>query len=139
MYGNAPKTAANKEWDWDSDAIKCMLCTVTYVPNQDTHIYKSSVTNEISGTGYTATGATLTSTTSTYTGATNTLALDAADTVWSTATFTARIAVVYSSTPGSDATRPLICWVDFGSDQSVSAGNFTITWAAAGIVTFVVS
>lgn len=138
-YGLAAKSLANKEIDWDTDVIKVMLTTSTYVPNQDTHQYKSSVTNEITGTGYTAGGATLASVTATYTAATNILALDAADTAWTGATFTARYAVVYDSTPATDATRPLICWIDFGADQSVSAGTFTITWAAGGIVTITVS
>lgn len=138
VYGLAPKSMTNKEIDWDTDTIKCMLTTSTYTPNQDTHQYKSSVTNEVSGTGYTATGVTLTATTATYTSGTNTLALDAADAAWTGASFTARYAVVYDATPATDATRPLICWVDFGADQVV-AGNFTITWAAGGIVTITVS
>lgn len=138
VYGLAAKSLANKEIDWDTDTIKCMLTTSTYTPNQDTHQYKSSVTNEVSGTGYTATGVTLTATTATYTGGTNTLALDAADAAWTGASFTARYAVVYDATPATDATRPLICYVDFGADQVV-AGNFTITWAAGGIVTITVS
>jgi hypothetical protein len=138
-YGNYFKAVANKEIDLDTDTIKVMLTTSTYTPNQDTHDYKDDITNEISGTGYTATGATLGTKTSTYTAGTNTWAFDAADAVWTTATFTARYAVVYDATPGTDATRPLICYIDFGADQSVSAGTFTIAWAAGGICNVVVS
>lgn len=116
-----------------------MLTTSSYTPNQDTHQYKSDVTNEISGTGYTAGGVTLASCTSTYTGGTNVLSLDAGDAAWTSATFTARYAVVLDSTPGTDATRPLICYVDFGADQSVTTGTFTIVWNASGIVTITVS
>lgn len=54
LYGNVLLKALNKEVDWDSDTIKVMLTTSSYTPNQDTHIYKSSVTNEVTGTGYTA-------------------------------------------------------------------------------------
>jgi hypothetical protein len=138
VYGNCPGKMANKEIDWDSDTIKVMLCTSTYTPNQDTHVHKSDVTNEVTGTGYTAGGATLASCTSAYTSGTNTLTLDAADVTWSTSTITARYAVVYDST-GVDSTSDLICYVDFGADVSSSGGNFTITWDAAGIVTVVVS
>lgn len=135
MYGLAYKSAFNKEIDWDSDTIKVMLCTSSYTPDQDTHQYKSSVTNEVTGTGYTAGGATLTSCTFSYTSGTNTLMLDAADSSWPASTITARYAVVYDSTPATDATRPLICYIDFGTNVSSSGGAFSIVWDAAGIAT----
>lgn len=135
LYGLALQSAFNKEIDWDTDVIKVMLCTSAYTPDQDTHRYKSSVTNEASGTGYTAGGATLAASAPSYTAGTNTLVLDAADTAWTGSTITARYAVIYNSSPGTDATRPLIAYVDFGADVSTTAGTFTITWDAAGIVT----
>lgn len=135
LYGLFLKSLANKEIDLDTDTIKVMLTTSAYVPNQDTHQYKSSVTNEVTGTGYTATGATLTSPTVTYDTATNVLKFDAADTSWAASTITARYAVIYDATPATDATRPLIGYVDFGADVSSTAAAFTITWDAAGIFT----
>ena len=138
-YGLAFKSAFNKEIDLDTDTIKVMLCTSAYTPNQDTHQYKASVTNEVVGTGYTAGGATLTGVTVTYTAGTNTLAIDAADVSWASSTITARYAVIYDGTPGTDATRPLIAYVDFGADVPSSGGPFSITWDAAGIATVVVS
>ncbi len=127
--GNAPNI------DWLSDTIKVMLCTSTYVPNQDTHVFKSDVTNEVTGTGYTATGATLANKTIGYTAGTNVIKLDADDTSWSTATITARYAVIYDATPATDATRPLLGYIDFGADVISTAGTFQITWDAAGIFT----
>lgn len=135
LYGLFLKSLANKEIDLDTDTIKVMLTTSAYVPNQDTHQYKSSVTNEVTGTGYTATGATLTSPAVTYDTATNVLKFDAADTSWASSTITARYAVIYDATPATDATRPLIGYVDFGADVSSTAAAFTITWDAAGIFT----
>lgn len=129
----------NKEIDYDTDTIKVMLTTVTYVPDQDVHDYKDDVTNEVSGTGYTATGETLTSKTVTYTTATNKHVLDAADVSWTGSTITARIAVVYDESPATDATRPLICYQDFGEDISTSNGTFTIAWDAAGIIEITVA
>ena len=70
-FGLAPKTLLAKEVDFLNDTIKGMLTTVTYVPDQDAHDYKSDVTNEVSGTGYTAGGATLANKTVTYTAGTN--------------------------------------------------------------------
>jgi hypothetical protein len=59
VYGSALKSIVNKEIDYDTDTIKVMLTTSTYSPNRSTHRYKSDVTNEVAGTGYTAGGATL--------------------------------------------------------------------------------
>lgn len=139
LYGKFLNSLGNKEIDLDTDVLKVMLCTSTYAPNQDTHQYKLDITNEIVGTGYTATGATLASVTVTYTGGTNKYVLDAADSSWTTSTLTARYAVVYDSSPATDATRPIICYVDFGADVSTTAGTFQITWAAGGIVEFTVA
>lgn len=139
VYGKFLTSLGNKEVDLDSDTLKVMLCTSSYTPDQDTHQYKSSVTNEVTGTGYTAGGATLASVTVNYDAASNTYTLDAADTTWSTATITARYAVIYDASPGSDATRPLICYQDFGADVVASGGTFTATWNASGLVTFTAS
>ncbi len=134
LYGLVFTALWNKEIDFPGDAIKVMLTTSTYVPAQDTHDYKDDVTNEVAGAGYTATGDPLASKTVTYTAGTNKHVLDAADTTWGSSTITARIAVIYDSTPATDATRPLICYQDFESDQSSSGGDFTIQWNASGIV-----
>ena len=139
FYGNAFVSAFNKEIDFNSDTIKVMLCTSTYTPNQDTHAYKSSVTNEVSGTGYTAGGATLANASVAYTGASNTLKLDADDVSWPSSTIAARYAVIYDASPATDATRPLIAYVDFGEDVVSSAGTFSITWDAAGVATVTVA
>lgn len=135
LYGNAIKAAFNGEIDWDTDTIKVALLSSAHTPNQDTHDYWDDVSaNEVSGTGYTAGGATLASKTSTYDGANNVLVLDAADVVWSASTITARYAVIYNDSGATAAQKALIGYVDFGSDQSSTNGNFTITWDATGIV-----
>ena len=140
LYGNFLSPALNKEVDWDGDTIKVALLTNSYTPDQDAHNYLDDViANEVSGTGYTAGGNTLANKTNNYNSATNVIVLDADDTTWSSSTITARYAVVYDATPATNATRPLIGYVDFGSDQSSSNGNFTITWDATGIVRITVA
>ena len=135
VYGNMLKGALSTDpIDLLTDTIKVSLHTVTYTPNQDTDIFFSSATNEATGTGYTAGGATLGTKTLTYTAGTNVIAFDAADTVWTTSTITARYAVIYKDT-GVAATSPLIAYVDFGVDESSTAADFTIAWDAAGIFT----
>lgn len=139
LYGAFLGKLANKEIDLDSDTFKVMLCTSSYTPNQDTHDYKDDITNEVTGTGYTAGGATLGSVTWGYTSGTNTWKFDAADTQWASSTITARYAVIYDSSPGSDATRPLVGYIDFGADVVSSGGNFDIVWNASGIFTTTVA
>lgn len=137
-YGLAFSSAFNKEIDLDTDTINVMLTTSTYVPNQDTHQYKSSVTNEVTGTGYTASGKTLASKVVAYTAATNVWNFDAADVTWTTATITARYAVIHEST-GTASTSALLAYVDFGGDQSSAGGDFQIVWASSGILAVTVS
>jgi hypothetical protein len=139
LYGNFLLKALNKEVDFDTDTIKVALLSSSYTPDQDAHDYLNDVsTYEVSGTGYTAGGNTLGSKTATYDSANNVVILDAADTTWSSSTITARYAVVYGST-GTSSTSPLIGYVDFGSDQSSTNGNFTITWDSTGIVRITVA
>ena len=134
LYGQFLSQALNKEIDWDTDTIKVALLTNSYTPDQDAHNYLDDVVaNEVSGTGYTAGGLTLSNKSNSYNSGTNVIVLDADDVTWSSSTITARYAVVYAST-GTASTSPLIGYVDFGSDQSSTNGNFTITWDSTGIV-----
>ena len=140
LYGQFLSLALDKKVDWDSDTIKVALLTNSYTPDQDAHnYYDDVVANEVTGTGYTAGGNTLANKTNNYNSATNVIVLDADDTTWSSSTITARYAVVYDATPALNADKPLIGYVDFGSDQSSSNGNFTITWDATGIVRITVA
>jgi hypothetical protein len=139
VYGPLIDHLAQKRVDLDSDAIKVALATSSYVPNQDTHDFFNDITNEVTGTGYTAGGAALTSVTWGYTAGTNTWKFDAADSSWASSTITARYAIIYDSTPGTSATNPLIAYVDFGADVSSVAGTFSIVWDSAGIFTVTVS
>jgi hypothetical protein len=138
-YGKAFTSAFTKKLDLSADTIKVMLCTSSYTPDQDAHQFKSDLSAEITGTGYTAGGATLGSPTLTYTGSTNTLAFDGADVSWAASTLTARYAIVYDSTPGTDATRPLLMYLDFGADVSTTSGTLSITWDAAGLTSVTVA
>ena len=123
----------NGRVDWDTDTIKVALVTSAYTPNFDTHNFFDDVTNEVTGTGYTAGGATLGSVTITLDTTNDRVDVDAADVSWTTSTITARGAVIYKST-GTASTSPLIAYLDFTTDQISSAGTFLITWNASGIV-----
>jgi hypothetical protein len=58
-YGNFFVHLAEKRIDFNSDAIKVALCTSAYTPDQDGHDFFNDITNEVTGTGYTAGGAAL--------------------------------------------------------------------------------
>jgi hypothetical protein len=85
-----------------------------------------TVTNEVSGTGYSAGGGTLTNVTPTSSG--TTAFIDFADLTFSTATITARGALIYNS---SAAGNPAVCILDFGADKTSTAGDFTIVFPTA--------
>ncbi len=139
FYGRFWLSALNKEVNLTSDTIKAMLCSSAYTPDQDTHRYKSDVTGEIAGTGYVAGGKALTGVTVTYDPATNRITLDAADLSWDASTLAAKTVVLYDSTPGSDATRPLIGYAIFDTEISSTAAPFQLIWDAAGVGTVTVS
>lgn len=134
LTGQYSATAARRI-DWVTDTIKCSLHTATYSPAQDTDTYFSSAANELgAGNGYTAGGrAEGGPKTCTYDSGTNETRLDGDDAAWGPgATLTLRIAVVYKDTTVA-GTSPLVGWVNFGADQSVTNGTFTIQWDSSGI------
>ena len=116
--------------DISDDTFKVALVTSSYSPDKDTHEHFDDITNEVSGTGYTAGGNTVTGTL-TLDNANDKLTLEFASTNWTSATITARGAVYYSST-GTASTSTLIAYNDFGSDVAVTAGTLAL---AASTVT----
>ena len=109
--------------DISDDTFKVALVTSSYSPDKDTHEHFDDITNEVSGTGYSAGGNTVTGTLTLST-ANDRLTLEFASTSWTSATITARGAVYYSST-GTASTSTLIAYNDFGSDVAVTAGAAT--------------
>jgi hypothetical protein len=95
IYNSFKKDIMSGAIDLDTDTIKVMLVTSSYTPNIDTHDFMDDVTNEVSGTGYTAGGAELASKTVTVDTTDDEGVFDAADLTWSTSTITARGAVLY--------------------------------------------
>jgi hypothetical protein len=117
-----------------SDTIKIALVTSSYTPDQDAHDFFDDVTNEVTGTNYTAGGNTLTVTTS-QDNTDNEGVFDAANASWASSTITARGAVIYKST-GTPSTSPLICYIDFAQNYVSTNGTFLITFNSEGIINF---
>lgn len=61
----------------------------------------------------------------------NTVKLDFDDVTWGSSTITAYKAVIYDDTASGD---PLIAFIDFGGAQTSTAGTFTLTFDANGLL-----
>jgi hypothetical protein len=129
LYGKFMLSLLNKECDFDSDTLKLMHTSASHVPDQDAHRYKSDLSNEVTGTNLAAGGVALTSCTAAYTAATNTVKITCADYSVATATATGiKNSHIYDSSPGSDATRPLIAYVVWDVELAPSAATLAITF-----------
>ena len=110
--------------DLDTDTIKIALYTSSATLDASTTTY--STTNEVTGsTGYSAGGNTLSGAAITLSG--STAIVDFSDTTWSSATITARGALIYNSSKSNRA----IAVLDFGSDKSSTNGDFTVVFPTA--------
>lgn len=115
--------------------IYCMLVGSGYAPDIDTHVYRSSVTNEITGT-YTAGGFALSAPLFSTSTTNNQGIFDANDVFLATVTFGTipAYAVLYSSSGLGVASDPLIAAIDLVTYNPVTAGTFQIQWASGGIL-----
>lgn len=136
VYSQYMKSLMNKEINWSTDKFALMLAGTGYTPNQDTHQYKSSVTNEVSGPGYTAGGIELTNVTSTYDTANKWYTVAADPLSWENASLNAKTAILYDKTPSTDATRPLVLYVSLDPVRSPENGNLNFAWNPNGIFRF---
>tara|TARA_R110002096_G_scaffold191086_1_gene372437 strand:+ start:140 stop:571 length:432 start_codon:yes stop_codon:yes gene_type:complete len=107
------------------DTLKIALYTSSATLGATTSAY--TTTNEVSGTGYTAGGATLSSQAVAYDSTNNVAFFDAADPSFTSATITARGALIYNNSKSNAA----IAVLDFSSDFSSSNGTFQIQFPSA--------
>ena len=135
LYGQMNGTT-NGVIDFDTDTIKMALATNTYTPNAATHDFFDDVTNEVTGTNYTAGGATLANKTLTLTAGTVKFTADPVTWTASGSGFSnARYAIVYKST-GTASTSRLLFYVDFGGDVGNTVADLVVTPNAAGLATW---
>jgi hypothetical protein len=110
------------------DTFKLAMYTNSASFNAATTAYTTS--NEVTGTNYTAGGGTLTRVDPSSSG--TTALTDFADLTFSSATVTARGALIYNTTTGSGSgTTDTVVVLDFGSDKTSTAGDFTIQFPTA--------
>ena len=113
--------------NYNADTFKVMLLTSTATPNKDTWTKRSDVTNEVSGTGYTAAG-----TASTVSVGSTDTTNDRVDVTlgavsWTGSTITARYAVYYKSRGGASSADELVACINFGADVITTVDTFSLT------------
>jgi hypothetical protein len=106
------------------DVYKIALFTSAATLGATTTAY--ATTNEVSGVGYTAGGETLANFASGLSTGTAYVTFD--DATWTSATITARGALIYNSSKSNKA----VAVFDFGSDIVSTSGTFTVDLPAAG-------
>lgn len=126
VYNSCIRNAVTGQIDFDTNTFYMMLVTSTYTPDQDTHLDRADVTNEVTGTNYTSAGQAVTVTVSAVDTANDRVDINFADVTWASSTITAAAAVVYKYT-GTAADDLLVAYLDFGGDVSSTSGDFTVS------------
>ncbi len=124
-------SAIEKLSNLNTDALKVALLTA-YTPAVDTHQFWADVlgagTEVAAGGGYSTGGLALSGVSVSASG--HVVTLSCSNPSWG-ATLTASFAVFYDSTPGSNATDPVIVYWDFGGSQTLSG----LTISGSGLLT----
>jgi len=122
-----------------SGTLKLAIVTATYTPDQNLHGFFNDITNEVTGTGYTAGGNACATPTWSGPDGSGVLTFDASDpATWSqnAAGFSnGRRAILYYDTGVSTTSRLVGYSNDFGADSGNVAGDFSVTFNASGIYT----
>ena len=111
--------------DFDTDTFYAMLTTVTYAPDQDAHDRRDDVTNEVTGTGYTAGGQAVTVTVTKDT-TNNRDRITVAAHSWAASSITARREVIYKRRGGASSADELVAVNDFGADVTSVGAAFNV-------------
>ena len=114
------------------NTLKIALYTSSASLGATTATYTTSA--EAGGTGYTAGGTSLSSQAVAFDSTNQVAYFDAADPSWTTATITARGALIYNNTKSNAS----IAVLDFGSDYTSTAGTFTIQLPSAAYNTAII-
>ena len=116
--------------DTTADTFYLALYTDSASLDASTTAYETA--GETVGTGYVAGGQALSAVAPTSSG--TTAYLDFADETWTTATITARGAMIYNQSQGNKAVAVL----DFGGNKTSTAGDFTVVFPTADSATAII-
>ena len=124
VYNSVLTDLVNNDIDFGVDSFKMMLVTSSYTASKASHDKRNDVTNEITGTGYTAGGNAVTCTLSDDT---NKKILTFGAVSWPSATFTTAGAVIYKARGGASSLDELVFYLDFNGDVISTGGTFSIS------------
>lgn len=117
-----------------ANTYKMSLHTNSFVPDAETHKNFSDLTNEVSGTGYTAGGDDIGDPTTTSDEVNEEVKVDWDDYTFVTITVPEiRYAVIYKDT-GTPSTSTIIGILDFGENKASVAQDFIVTINAHGVL-----
>ena len=114
--------------DLNTDNFKMMLVSV--LPGEtakDTWTKRSDVTNEVTGTGYTAGGTAVTLTVAAVDTANNDVEVTCSAPSWPSSTISGVAGVIYKSRGGAASADELVGSIDFGGTVTSTNGTFTVT------------
>ena len=131
-YTSAAKKLLDNDYDFNADTIKVSIHTSSYTYSA-AHDFFDDITNEVSGTNYSAGGSTLANKSTSAADPSVADADDISITQSGSGFSNGRNLVIYKST-GVSSTSPLICRFGATADFGNVSGALTIQWAATGIL-----
>jgi hypothetical protein len=115
--------------DFDTDTFYGMLTTSSYTPSANAHTTRADITNEVTGTGYTAKGQECTIVVTKLTG-TNRISFAVDPITWAESEITAAKLVIYKYNGGTAGGDPLVGCIEFGGNRTSTGGDFVFTESA---------
>jgi hypothetical protein len=120
IYGSCVRDILTGDIDFDTHTFKALLVGSTYdavsdETKKDSHAFRSDVTNEITGTGYTAGGNSCTATVGSLDTTNNRVEVTFSVTNWTSATITSAYGLVIYRNVGTAGTDRLVCYVAFSN------------------------
>lgn len=117
----------------EAETHKGLLVTDTYTPDFTAHDFRNDVTDEVTGTGYSAGGQTITGTEITL--AAGILTWDFTDPSWASSTIANAMAHISYFNVGAAGTDQLLLLLDFVTAVSTTNGTLLVAVNAAGAMT----
>lgn len=136
LYGNGLLFLLNGAVVWGTDDTYLALASSAYTPDIDAHdFWNDVVANEVTGTNWAANGQQADGETLSLVTANNDVEFDITDEVTATVTLTdGKHVILYTRTPGTDATRELIGYATMDTALAPQGGTLTLDFATTGFV-----
>jgi hypothetical protein len=136
LYGPGLLALLNGGVVWGTDDLYLALASSSYTVDIDAHdFWADVVANEVTGTNWAANGQQADGETLSLVTANNDVEFDITDEVVASVTLTdGKHVILYSRTPGTDATRELVGYATMDTALAPQGGTLTIDFSASGFV-----